>query len=324
LQITTGKVPWSEFEDEFDVVVKIGRGLVPLRPEECDIKDSLWEFIQQCWEFIPEDRPTSLSALDFAEIEFRATLRCSKFPTVLPSQGASSHTLVSVDHSPLIPSSPAPSRIPSPVATRDSRRLSILDQVVSVTVPWNNTGSVRPGASASLLSDAPASLTSSLDVTSALESDVVASSTTVPAMTFDRLSCRTPLSTSPKQPLSPALSSTSSDSSSIISTTATSAPFGLFNSIVIGSIDDTSASTRNTPMQLPSQSAWARRTPQSNSASAPLPRSQSPGPPHTTIAISHSGYPSALDQGVSGGVTVPRNDGGSVRPGLISIYYQHD
>ncbi|OAX40238.1 kinase-like protein [Rhizopogon vinicolor AM-OR11-026] len=167
LQITTGKVPWSEFEDEFDVVVKIGRGLVPLKPEGCHMTESLWAFIQRCWEFVPEDRPTSFNTLDFAEIEFRATLSmytikdlideadpiivgCKKFPTVQPSQSASSHTLVSANHSPLIPSSPAPSRVLSPVATCDSRRLSILDQVASVTVPWNNTGSVRPGASASL------------------------------------------------------------------------------------------------------------------------------------------------------------------------------
>ncbi|OJA08542.1 hypothetical protein AZE42_02442, partial [Rhizopogon vesiculosus] len=111
LQIATGKVPWSEFEDEFDVVVKIGRGLVPLKPEDCDIKDSLWEFIQQCWEFIPEDRPTSLSALDFAEIEFRATLGCEKFPTPQPSHGASSHTPVSA-------SSPAFTRAGTNVPTQ--------------------------------------------------------------------------------------------------------------------------------------------------------------------------------------------------------------
>jgi hypothetical protein len=61
-------------EDEFDVCVRLSQGLVPLKPEDCRIKDSLWAFIQRCWEFVPKDRPTSIDALDFAEIEFRATL----------------------------------------------------------------------------------------------------------------------------------------------------------------------------------------------------------------------------------------------------------
>ncbi|KAG1723111.1 kinase-like domain-containing protein, partial [Suillus paluster] len=59
LQIATGKVPWSELEDDFDVVVKLSQGLVPPRPEDSWINDTLWAFIESCWEFIPEDRPTS-------------------------------------------------------------------------------------------------------------------------------------------------------------------------------------------------------------------------------------------------------------------------
>ncbi|OJA16368.1 hypothetical protein AZE42_13610 [Rhizopogon vesiculosus] len=87
-----------------------------------------------------------------------------------------------------------------------------------------------------------------------------------------------------------------------------------------------STETGKTPTQLPSQSAWARGPPQSNSSTAPSPRSQSPTPPHTAIAISHSRRPSALGQGVSvkDGVTIPRNNAGFVRPGLISSYHHHD
>jgi hypothetical protein len=140
-QIATGKVPWSEFEDEFDVVVKIGRGRVPLKPEGCYMTESLWAFIQRCWEFVPEDRPTSFSALDFAEIGFRATLSmyiikglineadiavvgCD--PAVQPSQSVLSQTPGSSrleNHLISIPSSPALSRVASPVATLDSRHI---------------------------------------------------------------------------------------------------------------------------------------------------------------------------------------------------------
>ncbi|OAX34391.1 ARM repeat-containing protein [Rhizopogon vinicolor AM-OR11-026] len=86
--------------------------------------ESLWAFIQRCWEFVPEDRPTSFNALDFAEIEFRATLSCD--PAVQPSQGVLSQTPGSSrleNHLISIPSSPALSRVASPVATLDSRHI---------------------------------------------------------------------------------------------------------------------------------------------------------------------------------------------------------
>jgi serine/threonine protein kinase len=159
IQIVTGRVPWSELEDDIDVVVKLSQGLVPWKPEDCLVKDSLWAFIQRCWEFVPEDRPTSSDALDFAEIEFRATIStyatkdlidgadpvadCEGYQATQPSQGAPAHTLVSArstaaeNHSTLIGTSPASSCVVSP----------------SVTVPLNTVGSARPGVSAPLSKD---------------------------------------------------------------------------------------------------------------------------------------------------------------------------
>ncbi|KAH7928676.1 hypothetical protein BV22DRAFT_1126335 [Leucogyrophana mollusca] len=73
------------------------------------------------------------------------------------------------------------------------------------------------------------------------------------------------------------------------------------------------------PTQLPSQSAWAKGPPQSSSSSAPSPRSQSPAPYNVAspVTATHSRRPSALGQGVpiKDGVTVPRNNVGSVRQG---------
>jgi hypothetical protein len=74
VQIATGKVPWSELEDANDVARKSRQGLVPSKPEGCQIEDGLWKFIERCWESVPKHRPTSFDALDFAEIEFRAML----------------------------------------------------------------------------------------------------------------------------------------------------------------------------------------------------------------------------------------------------------
>ncbi|KAG2043917.1 hypothetical protein BDR03DRAFT_1047251 [Suillus americanus] len=86
--------------------------------------------------------------------------------------------------------------------------------------------------------------------------------------------------------------------------------------------DKVSTASGKTPTPLPSQSAWAKGPPQSNSSAAPSPRSQSPAPTHVAspIAISHSRRPSALGQGVSvkDGVSVPRNNVGSVvRPASV-------
>ncbi|KAI6007609.1 hypothetical protein F5J12DRAFT_82422 [Pisolithus orientalis] len=79
-----------------------------------------------------------------------------------------------------------------------------------------------------------------------------------------------------------------------------------------------STASAKTPTPLPSQSAWARGPPQNSNSSAPSTRSQSPAPSHVqSITASHSRRPSALGQGVpvKEGVSVPRNNVGSVRQG---------
>jgi hypothetical protein len=123
------------------------------------MKDNLWVFIQRCWEFVPEDRPTSSNALDFAEIEFRAMLStytikdlideahpvadCERYQATQPSQGAPAHTLISArstaaeNHSTSIGTSPAPSLVVSSGGA----------------VPLNAVGSARPGVSAPLRKD---------------------------------------------------------------------------------------------------------------------------------------------------------------------------
>ncbi|KAI6046367.1 hypothetical protein EDC04DRAFT_2876735 [Pisolithus marmoratus] len=78
-----------------------------------------------------------------------------------------------------------------------------------------------------------------------------------------------------------------------------------------------STASAKTPTPLSSQSAWARGPPQNNS-SAPSTRSHSPAPSHAhPITATHSRRPSALGQGVpvKEGVSVPRNNVGSVKQG---------
>ena len=83
-----------------------------------------------------------------------------------------------------------------------------------------------------------------------------------------------------------------------------------------------STASAKTPAQLPSLSAWAKGPPSNSNSSAPSPRSQSPALSHAPppITASHSRRPSALGQGVpiKEGVSVPRNNVGSVRQGTSS------
>ncbi|KAI6007612.1 hypothetical protein F5J12DRAFT_82727 [Pisolithus orientalis] len=79
-----------------------------------------------------------------------------------------------------------------------------------------------------------------------------------------------------------------------------------------------STASAKPPTPLSSQSAWARGPPQNANSSAPSTRSQPPAPSHVqSITASHSRRPSALGQGipVKEGVSVPRNNVGSVREG---------
>lgn len=75
LQVATGKVPWSELDDDFNVVVQLSQGLVPPRPKDSWINDALWAFIESCWEFVPEDRPNSANAHIVMQRESLALLR---------------------------------------------------------------------------------------------------------------------------------------------------------------------------------------------------------------------------------------------------------
>ncbi|KAJ3505971.1 hypothetical protein NLJ89_g7128 [Agrocybe chaxingu] len=71
------------------------------------------------------------------------------------------------------------------------------------------------------------------------------------------------------------------------------------------------ATSPKNPTPLPAKSAWSRGPPQTT---APSPRSQSPAP-STPVTQTHSRRPSTLGQGVpvKDGVTIPRNNVGSVK-----------
>ncbi|KAG9317971.1 kinase-like domain-containing protein [Chiua virens] len=49
LQVLTGKIPYHYYKNDAQVLIALSRGLRPARPEEPNIDDVHWEFMQRCW-----------------------------------------------------------------------------------------------------------------------------------------------------------------------------------------------------------------------------------------------------------------------------------
>jgi len=59
LECTTGRVPFSEISHDGAVVhARINEGRTPSRPNSRALPDDLWAFMQHCWSYAPENRPT--------------------------------------------------------------------------------------------------------------------------------------------------------------------------------------------------------------------------------------------------------------------------
>ncbi|KAG2062405.1 kinase-like protein [Suillus hirtellus] len=71
LQVFTGRIPYSEFRNDYEVPVKILRGRKPARPVIPSIADTLWDFIQKCWLDEPEQRPSAREVLIFIQEQLR-------------------------------------------------------------------------------------------------------------------------------------------------------------------------------------------------------------------------------------------------------------
>lgn len=56
-QVLSGKVPYHEHKLVYSVVLALSQGIQPERPMELRITDALWEFIQHCWDRVPDTRP---------------------------------------------------------------------------------------------------------------------------------------------------------------------------------------------------------------------------------------------------------------------------
>jgi len=66
-QALSGKQPWSEVRRDPQIVLLLGRGQKPGRPESRAIADQHWDFIQQCWSSA-QDRPPTDSIITSIEM----------------------------------------------------------------------------------------------------------------------------------------------------------------------------------------------------------------------------------------------------------------
>ncbi|KAJ7883497.1 kinase-like domain-containing protein [Mycena olivaceomarginata] len=60
-EILSGMAPFYELRNDMDVMMRVGQGYCPPRPELCSgtAIDGLWELMEQCWEQSPQMRPTA-------------------------------------------------------------------------------------------------------------------------------------------------------------------------------------------------------------------------------------------------------------------------
>ncbi|CAE6506399.1 unnamed protein product [Rhizoctonia solani] len=62
LELMTGTVPWSEIENDYQVIQRVLRGDRP-QPRGA-INDEMWALIQECWRHDPDKRPTAWEVYD--------------------------------------------------------------------------------------------------------------------------------------------------------------------------------------------------------------------------------------------------------------------
>jgi len=61
------QIPYHHLRNEVAVVLQLSKGARPPRPENSDVSDDVWHFIQKCWATVPHQRPSMHEVI--AEIE---------------------------------------------------------------------------------------------------------------------------------------------------------------------------------------------------------------------------------------------------------------
>ncbi|KIJ06541.1 hypothetical protein PAXINDRAFT_91847, partial [Paxillus involutus ATCC 200175] len=80
--VLSGKMPWSEVENDALVILNLSQGKNPGRPSSRGIEEQHWEFIQECW------RPTTnrLSTTEVVE-QIERMIKVLKHTTRVCSPG---------------------------------------------------------------------------------------------------------------------------------------------------------------------------------------------------------------------------------------------
>ncbi|KZV95668.1 kinase-like protein, partial [Exidia glandulosa HHB12029] len=75
IEISTGKPPYHTLKMEAQVMLEIYKGSHPLRPG--GFPDKIWELSTQCWQNVPQDRPTTTLLLQQVQtlLEYSESVR---------------------------------------------------------------------------------------------------------------------------------------------------------------------------------------------------------------------------------------------------------
>ncbi|CAE6424869.1 unnamed protein product [Rhizoctonia solani] len=64
LEIVTGKVPFWDYDNDFQIIGAITRGTKPACPEKIVTGSKLWVLLNKCWNQVPRERPTADQVLN--------------------------------------------------------------------------------------------------------------------------------------------------------------------------------------------------------------------------------------------------------------------
>jgi len=76
LEIISGKKPFFETRNAFQIVTNVTRGMTPTRPADPEtfargLNDAVWQFCMRCWQFDPDARPNMQQVLQETEVLLR-------------------------------------------------------------------------------------------------------------------------------------------------------------------------------------------------------------------------------------------------------------
>ncbi len=76
VEMATGKLPWSEYENEFQIMFQLGSGKTPCVHPPDALSDEGQDFIKRCFISNPEERWKAVHLLDHTFVKVGCLMSC--------------------------------------------------------------------------------------------------------------------------------------------------------------------------------------------------------------------------------------------------------